>query len=211
MLKATLETIFMAVVSLIISYIFALPLASLTLETRPSGLIPNKVINIVMNRVIDTIRSIPFILLIVFLFPVTRLIFGSAIGTNAMIVPLTICAIPFEIRLIEEILSQVNQEAVEAAQLDGANKIQIIVLIKWGSKRALLVNSISITLINLIGQSAIAGVIGGGGLGNYAIVYGFQRYNWNIILYSILIIIVIVFVIQIINNLMVRKIERKDQ
>ena len=210
MLEATLETLYMSFVSLIISYLIALPLGTLVCETRPNGLIENKVLNIILNRIIDIGRSIPFILLVVFLFPFTRLLLGTAIGTTAMIVPLTICAVPFEARLIEEILSEVNHSIVEAAEIDGANRFQIIVLMKWGSKTSLLINSVSISLINIIGQSAMAGVVGGGGLGNYAIVYGFQRFNWTIILYSILIIVVIVVTIQIINNLLVRFLKRRS-
>ena len=126
-----------------------------------------------------------------------------------MIVPLTICAIPFEVRLIEEILSEVPYSIIEAAKIDGASNLKIIIRIKWASKVPYLVNSIGITLINIIGYSAMAGVVGGGGLGNYAIVYGFQRFNWNIIAQSVVIIVVIVCLIQIINNLLVRLLLRR--
>ena len=158
---------------------------------------------------VDIGRSIPFILLVVFLFPFTRMLIGTAIGTKAMIVPLTICAIPFEVRLIEEILSEVPYSIIEAAKIDGASNLKIIIRIKWACKVPYLVNSIGITLGNIIGYSAMAGVGGGGGLGNYAIVYGFQRFNWNIIAQSVVIIVVIVCLIQIINNLLVRLLLRR--
>ena len=204
MFNATLETLYMSFTSLAISWIFAMVLGSLTSETRPGGLIPNKIVNFILNRVIDVLRSIPFILLVVFLFPFTRFLIGTAIGTSAMIIPLTICAIPFEARLIEEILSEVPVSIIEAAKIDGANKFQILIKIKWASKFPYLVNAIGITLINIIGYSAMAGVVGGGGLGNYAIVYGFQRFNWGIIAQAVVIIVIIVSTIQIINNLLVR-------
>ena len=209
MLKATYETLYMSFLSLVISYLIALPLGSIVSETRPGGLFPNRVINFILNRVVDIGRSIPFILLVVFLFPFTRMLIGTAIGTKAMIVPLTICAIPFEVRLIEEILSEVPYSIIEAAKIDGASNLKIIVRIKWACKVPYLVNSIGITLINIIGYSAMAGVVGGGGLGNYAIVYGFQRFNWNIIAQSVVIIVAIVCLIQIINNLLVRFLLRR--
>lgn len=204
MLDATIETLYMSFMSLAISWIIALPLGSIVSETRPGGLFPSKVINFILNRIVDVGRSIPFILLVVFLFPFTRMLIGTAIGTKAMIVPLTICAIPFEIRLIEEILSEVPYSIIEAAKIDGASNLKIIIRIKWACKVPYLVNALGITLINIIGYSAMAGVVGGGGLGNYAIVYGFQRFNWNIIAQSVVIIVILVSLIQIINNLLVR-------
>ena len=186
-----------------------MPLGSFVSETRPGGLFPNRIINFILNRIVDVGRSIPFILLVVFLFPFTRMLIGTAIGTKAMIVPLTICAIPFEVRLIEEILSEVPFSIVEAAKIDGASNLKIIIRIKWACKIPYLVNSIGISLINIIGYSAMAGVVGGGGLGNYAIVYGFQRFNWNIIAQSVVLIVIVVSTIQIINNILVRILLRR--
>lgn len=204
MFNALIETIYMSFISLVISWVIAMPLGSIVSETRPGGLFPNKIINFILNRVVDIGRSIPFILLVVFLFPFTRMLIGTAIGTKAMIVPLTICAIPFEVRLIEEILSEVPYSIIEAAKIDGASNLKIIIRIKWACKVPYLVNAIGITLINIIGYSAMAGVVGGGGLGNYAIVYGFQRFNWTIIAESVVIIVILVSLLQIINNLLVR-------
>ena len=209
MFDATIETLYMSFMSLTISWLVALPLGSLVSETRPGGLFPSKIINFILNRIVDVGRSIPFILLVVFLFPFTRMLIGTAIGTKAMIVPLTICAIPFEIRLIEEILSEVPYSIIEAAKIDGASNLKIIIRIKWACKVPYLVNALGITLINIIGYSAMAGVVGGGGLGNYAIVYGFQRFNWNIIAQAVILVIILVSTIQIINNLLVRFLLRR--
>lgn len=209
MIQALFETIYMSFISLVVSWIIAMPIGSLVSETRPGGLFPNKVIIFILNRVVDIGRSIPFILLVVFLFPFTRMLIGTAIGTKAMIVPLTICAIPFEVRLIEEILSEVPYSIIEAAKIDGASNLKIIIKIKWACKFPYLVNAIGITLINIIGYSAMAGVVGGGGLGNYAIIYGFQRFNWNVIAQAVVIIVLVVSTIQIINNLLVRFLLRR--
>ena len=209
MLYATLETIYMSFASLIISWLIAMPIGTLVSETRPTGLIPNRIANFLINRAIDLGRSIPFILLVVFLFPFTRALVGTAIGTTAMIVPLTICAIPFEARLIEEILSEVPRLITDAAHIDGAANWKVIIKIKWGSKIPYLVNAIGITLINIIGYTAMAGVVGGGGIGSYAIVYGFQRFDWGVIAESIAIIVAIVCTIQIINNQLVRFLLRR--
>ena len=209
MINALIETIYMSFISLLISWVIAMPLGSVVSETRPGGLFPSKVINFVLNRIVDVGRSIPFILLVVFLFPFTRMLIGTAIGTKAMIVPLTICAIPFEVRLIEEILSEVPYSIIEAAKIDGASNLKIIIRIKWACKVPYLVNALGITLINIIGYSAMAGVVGGGGLGNYAIVYGFQRFNWEIIAKSVVLVVLLVCTIQIINNILVRFLLRR--
>lgn len=209
MLDATIETIYMSFISLLISWVIAMPLGSVVSETRPGGLFPNKIINFILNRIVDIGRSIPFILLVVFLFPFIRMLTGTAIGTKAMIVPLTICAIPFEVRLIEEILSEVPYSIIEAAKIDGASNLKIIIRIKWACKVPYLVNALGITLINIIGYSAMAGVVGGGGLGNYAIVYGFQRFNWEIIAKSVVLVVLLVCTIQIINNILVRVLLRR--
>lgn len=209
MINALIETIYMSFISLLLSWVIAMPLGSIVSETRPGGLFPNRIINFILNRIVDLGRAIPFILLVVFLFPFTRMLIGTAIGTKAMIVPLTICAIPFEIRLIEEILSEVPYSIIEAAKIDGASNLEIIIRIKWACKTPYLVNALGITLINIIGYSAMAGVVGGGGLGNYAIVYGFQRFNWSIIAQSVVLVILLVSTIQIINNILVRILLRR--
>lgn len=204
MWSALLETIYMSFVSLGISWLIALPLGTLVSETRPGGLFPSKVANFILNRFIDIGRAIPFILLVVFLFPVTRALIGTAIGTTAMIVPLTICAIPFEARLVEESLSEIPSNVIQAAKIDQASWIKIIVRIEWGQKVPYIINAMGISLINIIGYSAMAGVVGGGGLGNYAIVYGFQRFDWLLIAKSVGLMVGLVVIIQAINNILVR-------
>lgn len=209
MIEALLQTIWMTFASLGISWPIAMIVGTLASETRPGGLMKNRIANAILNRVIDLGRSIPFVILAVFLFPVTRWIVGTAIGTTAAIVPLTIAAIPFEARLVEEIHSSVDRESVEAAKVDGASKIRIIVQVGWAQKIPYLLNAAVISLISIVGYSAMAGVVGGGGLGNYAIVRGFQRYDWNKIAWSVAVIAALVMTTQAIGNWMVRKLERK--
>lgn len=204
MWSALLETIYMSFVSLGISWLIALPLGTLVSETRPGGLFPSKAANFILNRIIDVGRAVPFILLVVFLFPVTRALIGTAIGTTAMIVPLTICAIPFEARLVEESLSEIPNNVIQAAKIDQASILKIIIRIEWGAKVPYLINSMGISLINIIGYSAMAGVVGGGGLGNYAIVYGFQRFDWVLIAKAVGLMVTLVVIIQTINNILVR-------
>lgn len=206
---ALFETIYISLLSLVFSFIFAIVFGIITCETDKEGLYPNKVINVIMNRTIDIGRSIPFILLIVFLFPVTRALIGTAIGNKAAIFSLSICAVPFESRLIERTMKSVDKGIVEAAMSLGANKIQTIWKVKLPSKISALVNDASISLINIIGYSSMVGTIGGGGLGNYAIVYGFQRFDWLIILYSVLLIVGLVVIIQILNNVVVKFLKRR--
>lgn len=208
-LEATLETIFMSFSALILSYIVAIPLACIMVETTQNGLFPNKIINLMLNRIVDLLRAIPFVLLLVFLFPVTRFLIGTAIGTRAVIFPLTICAIPFVMRMIETSLNMVDKEIVEASKIDGANNIQIIIKIKLASILCSLINGVGIVAINIVGYSTMAGTVGGGGLGNYAIVYGFQRYDWNKIFYSIIVIVLLVVTIQILCNLLVKIVNKK--
>lgn len=208
LLEATLETLYMSLSALILAYIVAIPMACIMVETNPEGLFPNKTINFIINRVVDLIRAIPFVLLLVFLFPVTRIIVGTAIGTTAAIFPLTICAIPFVMRLIESSLMNVNKETTEAAKMDGANNIQIIYHIKLKAILPEIAHGISIAAINIVGYSTMAGTVGGGGLGNYAIVYGFQRYDWSKILYAVVIIIGIVITIQMICGIIMKKLKK---
>lgn len=209
MLKALLETVEMSGISLLISWPFAMIVGTLASETRPGGLLKCGWANFILNRIIDLGRAIPFVILCVFMFPLTRWIMGTAIGTEAMIVPLTITAIPFESRLIEEIHSSVDRESIEAAKMDGASRLRIMVQIGWAQKAPYLLNAAVISFISIIGCSAMAGVVGGGGLGNYAITKGFQRYDWAKIAWSVAIIAALVMTSQWLGNRLVRRLEKK--
>lgn len=200
LLKATLETLWMTVASLFFSYLIAVPLAILTNESSSDGLFPNKTLNIICNVVIGVGRAIPFTILMVLVLPLTRVLVGTGIGTNAVIVPLTFAAVPFVARVIEQSLSEVNKDIVEAAKVDGAKKLTIIFKIKMGSRLYDIINSVGITSIAIVSYTAMSGAVGGGGLGSYALTHGFYRYDWMSVLYATIIIVAIVLLLQVLSK-----------
>lgn len=200
LVKATLETIWMTIASLVLSYVFALPLAILTNETTQDGLIPNRAINAACNVIIGIGRAIPFTILMVLVLPLTRILVGTGVGTNAVIVPLTFAAVPFVARVIEQSLSEVTKDIIEAAKIDGASKIKIIFRVKIGSRMYDIVNSIGITSIAIVSYTAMSGAVGGGGLGNYALTHGYYRYDWLSVLWTTIIIVIIVILLQLISK-----------
>lgn len=195
-LTATGETIFMTFIPLVLSYLFGIPLAFVSVETAPLGLYPNVIVNKILQVVIAIGRAIPFVILMVLVLPLTRLLIGTGIGTVAVIVPLTICAIPFVTRIIETSLNKIDRWTILASKIDNASKFKIMFKIKFLSILPELVDGIGITAIAILGYTTMAGTVGGGGLGNYAIVYGFQRYDWLSAFYATLIIVGLVLIIQ---------------
>ena len=196
LLDATLETLEMTVFSLVFSYLLGLPLGILTNETDEKGLFPNRYVHSVCNVIIGIGRAIPFPILIVLVLPFTRLLIGTGVGTWATIVPLTIAAFPFVARVIEESVSQVDPWIIRASKIDNASNLKIIFKIKIGSRMSDLTKSVGITSVAIISYTAMSGAVGGGGLGNYALVYGFYRYNWLNVLWATIIIVLIVLVFQ---------------
>lgn len=204
LLTATFETLEMTLMSLLFSYILGLPLGILTCETSKNGLLENKIINSILNTIIGVGRSIPFTILMVLALPITRILVGTGIGTTATIVPLTIAATPFVARTIEQSLLQVDYWVIKAAQIDNASKIKIIFKIKIGSRLFDILSSLGITSIAIISYTCMAGAVGGGGLGNYALTNGFYRYDWMSVFYATLIIIGIVLIFQWIPKVLCR-------
>jgi D-methionine transport system permease protein len=174
--------------------------------TGPSGLSPNRAVYRVIDAAVNLLRSFPFIILLIAIIPLTRLIAGTSIGSTASIVPLTIAATPFVARLMEGSLLEVDRGVVEAARSFGASTWQIIfgVMIKEAMPSIIL--NWAVVAINLLGYSAMAGVVGGGGLGDLAIKYGYNRFQTDVMIYSVAILIVIVQVIQYIGNYIYEKI-----
>lgn len=196
LLVATGETLLMTFSSLVIAYVFAIPLGFMAVETKPDGLFPCKWLNKVVDVIIAIGRAIPFIILMVLILPFTRWLIGTGIGTGAVIVPLSVSAIPFVARLIESELSKVDKWIIVASKVDNASKLKIMFKIKFLSVLPEFVNDIGISAVAILCYTTMAGTVGGGGLGNYAIVYGFQRFNWLAVLFATTIIVVIVFLIQ---------------
>ena len=204
--SALWETLYMVFVSTFFSGIFGSLVAVLMIVTGPSGLHPKKSIYRVIDVAVNLLRSFPFIILLIAIIPLTRLIAGTSIGSTASIVPLTVAATPFVARLMEGSLLEVDRGVVEAAKSFGASTSQIIFRVMIREAMPSIVLNWAVVAINLLGYSAMAGVVGGGGLGDLAIKYGYNRFQTDVMIYSVAILIVIVQVIQYIVNYFYEKI-----
>jgi len=169
----------------------------------------NESVNKVLGAIVNATRSIPFIILMVAIIPFTRLVAGTSIGTTAACVPLTLAAIPFLARLVETAIKEVNGGVIEAAQSMGATPLQIIWKVLLPEALPTLIDNITVLIVNLISYSAMAGAIGGGGLGDIAIRYGYQRFQGDVMLATIIILIVLVQVIQSVGDYLSRKVNKK--
>ena len=199
--SATLQTLAMVFSSTLFSLILGFPLGILLCVTDPvSGIMPKPVLNQVLSRIVNILRSFPFIILMILLFPLSRIIVGTSIDTTATIVPLSIAAAPFVARIIETSLKEVDPGVIQAAKAMGSTNMQIIVKVLVPEAMPSLVSGITLTIINLIGYSAMAGAIGGGGLGDLAIRYGYQRFRTDIMIAAVVVILVLVEVIQFIGT-----------
>jgi len=207
---ATWQTFVMVFFSTIFSLILGIPLGIILCTSDPaSGLRPRKLLNQILSIVINIVRAIPFVILVILLFPFTRAIVHTAIGTKASIVPLTIAAAPFVARVIESSLKEVEPGVIQAARSMGSTDFQIIKKVLLPEALPSIVNGITLTIINLIGYSAMAGTVGGGGLGDVAIRYGYQRYRLEYMIGSVLIILVLVEVVQVLGTRISNKMQAK--
>lgn len=197
------QTIQMVFFSTIFSVILGLPigvLLQITSSEENGGILPRPILNSVLSRIVNVLRSFPFIILMIVIMPLSRLIIGTAIGTKATIIPLSIAAAPFVARVIESALKEVEPRVVQAAKAMGSTNWQIIWKVLLPEAMPSLISGITLTIINLIGYSAMAGAIGGGGLGDLAIRYGYQRFRTDIMIITVVIIILLVEIIQLIGN-----------
>lgn len=195
-MQSTAETLYVVVVSGIISLLGGLPLGILLFATRPSNVLHNRWCQLGLTILINIVRAIPFIILLIALLPLTRLLVGTTIGVNAAIVPLSIAAIPFVARIVESALTEVASPLTETGQAMGASTWQIIRKIWLPEAWPAIIHGLTIVWISLVGYSAMAGVVGGGGLGSLAINYGYQRFEMDIVLETVLILIAIVYTLQ---------------
>lgn len=194
--QATVETSYMVGVSMVISVLLGIPLGVLLLLTAPDGLAPRRAVNAIVGAIVNMGRSVPFIVLLVLVAPITRLVTGTTIGSTATIVPLTIAAVPFFARLVEASLREVHPGKVEAARSMGASTGQIVRTVLLPEARPGLVAAATVTLIALISYSAMAGAIGGGGLGDFAIRYGYQRFDTAVTIACVVVLLVMVQILQ---------------
>ena len=201
--ESTLQTIEMVFWSTVFSLIMGLPLGVLlhvTDKEDQGGIIPKPVLNEILSRIVNILRSFPFLILMIVLMPVARFILGTTIGTRASVVSLSIAAAPFVARVIETSLKEVDPGVIQAAKALGSTNWQIIVKVMLPEALPSLVSGVTLTIINLLGYSAMAGTIGGGGLGDLAIRYGYQRFRSDVMLAAVIVIIVLVEVVQFVGN-----------
>ncbi|MBE6080247.1 MAG: ABC transporter permease [Veillonella sp.] len=203
------ETLQMTVISTIVSMIVGIPLGVILVITGKGHILENKSINATLGAVVNALRSIPFIILMVAIIPLTRIIAGTSIGTTAACVPLTIAAIPFLARLVETSIREINSGVIEAAQAMGASPMQIIRKVLLPEALPTIIDNITVLVVNLISYSAMAGAIGGGGLGDIAIRYGYQRFQGDVMLATIVILIVLVQLIQSCGDFLSRKVNKR--
>lgn len=208
LLESTLETLIMLGVSTLVGIVIGLPLGVLLHITDRGGLSRNRTLNLSVGFIINGIRSIPYIILVIALIPVTRLLVGSSIGTMAASVPLSIAAIMLIVRIVEDSLRTVPYGLVEAALSMGATRMQIVCKILIPEALPGMVSGATLVIISLIGFSAMAGAVGGGGLGDLAIRYGYQRYNTEVIVEVVIILGVMVQLVQVTGDRLSKKLRK---
>ena len=207
--KALGETVYMVAVSMAIASLIGIPLGVLLHTTDKGQVLENLPLNHAIGSVVNAVRSIPFIILMVAIIPFTRLLVGSAIGTTAAIVPLVIASIPFIGRQVETSLKEVPAGLVEAALSMGATPAQIITKVLLPEAMPGIVSQLTTVIIALVGESAMAGAIGGGGLGDLAIRYGYQRFRPEIMLATVVVLIVLVQLVQLLGNALAKKLNKR--
>ncbi len=206
--KALIETLEMVFASTIGSLILGFIPAIILTVTAKDGLKPNKIVYTVLDLIINILRSFPVIILMVAIIPLTRFIAGKSIGTEAAIVPLTIAAAPFVARIIESSLREVDKGMIEAAKSFGASNTQIIFKVMLKEAIPSIASGITLTIISIVGYSAMAGTIGGGGLGQVAISYGYQRFQTDYMVVTCIVLIIVVQGLQLIGNYFYNKLSK---
>ena len=206
--KALIETLEMVFVSTTFAVILGFIHAIILTITAKDGLKPNKVIYTILDFIINTLRSFPVLILMIVIIPLTRFIVGKSIGTEAAMVPLTIAAAPFVARIIESSLREVDKGVIEAAKSFGASNTQIIFKVMLKEAIPSIMSGITLTIISIVGYSAMAGAIGGGGLGQVAISYGYQRFQTDVMIVTCIILIIVVQGLQFLGNYFYNKLSK---
>ncbi|WP_202709272.1 methionine ABC transporter permease [Sporosalibacterium faouarense] len=208
-IPSAIETLYMVFISLAFTILLGLPLGITLVVTEKGHILPNRVINFILSYFINITRSLPFVILMVFIIPFTRFLVGTTIGTTAAIVPLVFAATPFFARIVESSINEVDWGVIEASIAMGASPLQIILKALIPEAMSSLVLGVTITIINILGYSAMAGVVGGGGLGDLAVRYGYHRFQTNLMLITVLILVILVQVIQSSGNKIAQAINKK--
>ena len=208
LLEGIRDTLYMTLVSTIVGYIIGLPMGIILNVTRDGGLKPNKIIYRIIDIICNIVRSIPFLILLILLIPFTRLVAGKSYGSTATIVPLVICAAPYIARVVEASLNEVDAGVIEAAKSMGASNLQIIFKVLLVEAKTSLITGATITTGILLGYSAMSGTVGGGGLGDIAVRYGYYRWQTDIMIITVILIIIL---FQLFQNIGLRIAARLDK
>ncbi|MCR5023200.1 MAG: ABC transporter permease [Lachnospiraceae bacterium] len=203
------ETLYMTVAATLFGYVIGLPWGIVLTVTGKDGIHPNRALYRILDAVTNIMRSIPFLILLILVLPITLFIVGKTYGSTATIVPLVISAAPLIARMVESSLNEVDHGVIEAAQSMGANNTQIVLRVLLGEARISLISGATITTGTILGYSAMAGTVGGGGLGDIAIRYGYYRYQANILWVTVLLLIILVQIFQYTGNLISLKLDRR--
>lgn len=206
LVKALYQTLYMVSMSVLISSMCGMPLGIMLAITNDGSLAQNRTLNAILAFVVNTTRSVPFVILMVVMIPFTRFVTGSSIGTTAAIVPLSVAAVPFVARVVETSIREVDKGVIEAAQAMGASTLQVILKVLIPEALPAIIAGITLTAVNLIGYSAMAGAIGGGGLGHVAIRYGYQGFDMKVLAAIVVILVVLVQGTQLIGDLVIKKV-----
>lgn len=205
------ETLYMTVFSTAIGYLFGLPLGVCLAITDKDGLSPNRVVYKVLDVLVNITRSIPFLILLILLIPFTRILIGRSTGSTATIVPLVAAAIPFIARMVESSIKEVDQGVIEAARSMGAGNFRIIAKVLLVEARTSLISGATIAIGTILGYSAMAGTVGGGGLGDIAVRYGYYRYQSDIMIVTVVLLVIMVQIFQSTGMITAAKLNRKNK
>ncbi len=208
-LQALGQTFYMLIITIPLAVALGTPLGTLLFMTRPGSLVKAPRFYLVLNGAVNLVRSFPFLILMIAMIPVTRLIVGSALGTTAATVPMVVNSIPYFARFVEQTLLDVNRGVVEAAESMGASRLQIIWKVLYSEARSGIANSVTILTVSFLSYSTVAGLVGGGGIGDFAIRYGYYRYQTDVMVFTIILIVVFVQVLQFGGNIVVRKLDKR--
>ena len=203
------QTLYMTILSTVVGYVFGLPLGVMLAVSDKDGLRPNKAVYKVLDVISNIIRSIPFLILLILIIPLTRIIVGQSYGSSATVVPLVVAAIPFNGRMVESSIKEVDAGVVEAARSMGASDLRIIVKVLLLESRISLITGATIAIGTILGYSAMAGSVGGGGLGDIAIRYGYYRYESQIMIVTVILLVVLVQVFQSIGMIIASKLDKR--
>jgi D-methionine transport system permease protein len=206
---ATWETIYMVIISTVLAYLMGRPLGVILVITEKGHILENIPLNQILGFIVNVFRSIPFIIFLILVIPLTKLLVGGFIGTVASMVPLTLAAVPFVARLVETSLKEIEWGLIEAALSMGANAWQIITKVLLPEASPSLILGVAITTINLVSYSAMAGIVGGGGLGTLAYYYGYQRYQTLVLLVTVVILVVMVQGVQVLGDTLAARVVKQ--